>query len=124
MGRKICVGAKSDLEAKRVVLKEEVEAVASAEGLRFMDVSAKTGENVHQAFQALGESLVEAHGSREDCGVSAAQGSPTPIVFSEKSGKVLDDSITPAIHSVEVMESVTENPRRYCCCTCRSDDVS
>ena len=44
------IGNKSDLESKRVVSKEEGEQFAKKNGLVFMETSAKTAQNVDEAF--------------------------------------------------------------------------
>lgn len=44
------IGNKSDLEARREVKKEEGEAFAREHGMVFMEASAKTANNVEEAF--------------------------------------------------------------------------
>jgi len=46
----ILIGNKSDIETKRVVSKSEAEDFARANNLTFLETSAKTAENVDQAF--------------------------------------------------------------------------
>eukprot|EP01116_Phalansterium_solitarium_P000722 TRINITY_DN10572_c0_g1_i1.p2 TRINITY_DN10572_c0_g1~~TRINITY_DN10572_c0_g1_i1.p2 ORF type:complete len:201 (+),score=11.06 TRINITY_DN10572_c0_g1_i1:124-726(+) len=53
------IGNKSDLEEKRVVSKEEGEAFAKANGLYFLEVSAKTAANVDEAFIATAKNIYE-----------------------------------------------------------------
>ena len=50
---KLLIGNKSDLEEKREIKKEEGEEFASINGLEFFETSAKTGQNVTEAFDCL-----------------------------------------------------------------------
>ncbi len=49
----ILCGNKSDLEAERVVSREDGEKAAQKLGIPFIETSAKTGSNVEQAFHEL-----------------------------------------------------------------------
>ena len=51
------VGNKLDLEAKRAVTKAQGEEKAKAYGAIFLEVSAKTGENVKEIFKDLTKHL-------------------------------------------------------------------
>ncbi|KEH18927.1 ras-related protein Rab-2-A [Medicago truncatula] len=51
------VGNKSDLAKKRVVSTEEAEKFAKENGLMFMEVSAKSSENIEEAFVKTAESI-------------------------------------------------------------------
>ncbi|CAO3568389.1 unnamed protein product [Mortierella alpina] len=53
------IGNKSDLEAKRAVTYEEGEAFAKANGLFFMETSAKTSANVEEAFVETATNIYE-----------------------------------------------------------------
>ncbi|KAG7373812.1 small GTP-binding domain protein [Nitzschia inconspicua] len=50
---KLLVGNKSDLESSREVNKEKVEQFCQEYGMEFLETSAKSGENVLQAFEKL-----------------------------------------------------------------------
>ncbi|KAG0071942.1 Ras- protein Rab-2-B [Linnemannia elongata] len=53
------IGNKSDLESKRAVSYEEGEAFAKANGLFFMETSAKTSANVEEAFVETATNIYE-----------------------------------------------------------------
>jgi len=55
---KMLIGNKCDCENKRVVSYECGKQLASANGMKFMETSAKTGHNVMEAFQLLARSIV------------------------------------------------------------------
>ena len=55
----ILVGNKSDLEQKRQVSTEEGERFAKENGLIFMETSAKTAENVEEAFLETSKFIYE-----------------------------------------------------------------
>ena len=55
----VLVGAKSDLEINRQVMKEEGEELAEKNGIPFYETSAKTGENVNEVFFTSAEEIVE-----------------------------------------------------------------
>ena len=50
---KILIGNKSDLSSKRAVSFEEASEYAKKHGMKYIEVSAKTGENVVEAFLSL-----------------------------------------------------------------------
>lgn len=54
------IGNKSDLENKRAVSKEEGEAFAKQHGITFLETSAKTAENVEQAFLDTAKKIYDA----------------------------------------------------------------
>eukprot|EP01059_Diplonema_ambulator_P006107 TRINITY_DN15885_c0_g1_i2.p1 TRINITY_DN15885_c0_g1~~TRINITY_DN15885_c0_g1_i2.p1 ORF type:complete len:232 (+),score=110.85 TRINITY_DN15885_c0_g1_i2:55-696(+) len=56
----VVVGNKADLVGRRQVSKEEGEALAESLGTRLVETSAKTADNVHQAFRGVvDEALAE-----------------------------------------------------------------
>ncbi|XP_053327327.1 ras-related protein Rab-17 [Spea bombifrons] len=62
----VLVGNKSDLQAERNVPQEEGRALADSKGLLFMEASAKTGDNVCEAFEALGYELLSRESKRQE----------------------------------------------------------
>jgi small GTP-binding protein len=60
-GIPILVGCKKDLENERKVSKEEAESAARENGMKYIETSAKTGENVEKAFMILGEMIYKKH---------------------------------------------------------------
>jgi GTPase SAR1 family protein len=61
----VLLGNKSDLEESRQVRFEEVEEVCRSKGITFMEVSAKSGEHVAQAFEKLAEMLMKIYPKEE-----------------------------------------------------------
>jgi small GTP-binding protein len=55
----ILVGNKTDLVDSRVVKKEEGEALAKQLGLSYIETSAKTGENIEDAFKMLALQIIK-----------------------------------------------------------------
>ncbi|XP_015280315.1 PREDICTED: putative Ras-related protein Rab-42 [Gekko japonicus] len=56
----VLVGHKSDLEAERKVGQKEAEKLASSLGAKYIETSAKTSQNVKEAFQTLTSVIYEA----------------------------------------------------------------
>lgn len=93
------IGNKCDLESARQVSREEGEAFARRNGLVFMETSAKTAENVDEAFlktahliyenvQAgvIDGSIVTSKATRGTANITQAQGAPGGNGGSENSG--------------------------------------
>ena len=55
----LVVGNKADLAADRQVPREEAEAFARANGLKYIETSAKTAENVDAAFLSSAQDIYE-----------------------------------------------------------------
>ena len=55
----VLVGNKADLQQKRVILQEEAEAMAHHFSVKFVEVSALSGENVEKVFKEIAAELVE-----------------------------------------------------------------
>eukprot|EP00703_Trepomonas_sp_PC1_P002813 JAP93793.1 Rab1a [Trepomonas sp. PC1] len=53
---KILIGAKIDL--KRIVKKEEAEEFANSQGMKYIETSSKTGDNIQEAFLELGRGML------------------------------------------------------------------
>ena len=53
------VGNKTDMEEKRVVSQGEAQALAVEKGMIFLEVSAKTGDNIDELFEAIAKVCAE-----------------------------------------------------------------
>jgi Ras-related protein Rab-1A len=62
----ILVGNKIDLKDERVVTFEEGEALAEELGISYIETSAKTGENIDEAFKMLALELVNRYLTTEE----------------------------------------------------------
>lgn len=69
---KLLVGNKSDLTAKRVVTTEQGKEFADSLGIEFLETSAKTSQNVEQAFLTMA-SQIKARMKSQPTGASGAQ---------------------------------------------------
>ncbi|MHA1376944.1 MAG: Rab family GTPase [Candidatus Helarchaeota archaeon] len=54
----LILGNKIDLKNKRIVNKSDAELIAKKYGLDYMEISAKTGENINEAFFKLAKRLI------------------------------------------------------------------
>ena len=61
------VGNKTDLEAERQVTKEEGEEFAKSRKLRFIETSAKDGENISEPFEIIASELARQKYVRKRC---------------------------------------------------------
>lgn len=55
----ILVGTKADLSSRRAVTLEMIQAVQNKYGIEYVEVSAKNGTNVNQAFERIAELILE-----------------------------------------------------------------
>lgn len=55
----IVIGNKSDLVEKRVISRERAEALSKKMGMKYVETSAKTAENVTEAFVTMARSIYE-----------------------------------------------------------------
>lgn len=55
---KVLIGTKYDLDGERKVTVEEGKRLADTYGIPFLEVSAKNGYQVREAFEALGREIV------------------------------------------------------------------
>ena len=55
----LLLGNKADIDRKRAVLQEEGQKYADTLGWKFMETSAKSGQNVEEAFLTIAKQLVE-----------------------------------------------------------------
>ncbi len=56
---KMLVGNKLDLDKERIVQQREGSALANKYDIPFIEVSAKTGENIAEAFGKIGQLIVD-----------------------------------------------------------------
>lgn len=62
----IVFGNKDDLEEKRDVSKEDIEAFIQTKGLIYFEGSAKTSHNVKEAFEKMAELVFESSGNKAE----------------------------------------------------------
>ena len=63
---KILVATKNDLEGERSVSIEEGEELAKKHGIKFLEVSAKSGYKVKDCFESLGEEIIQKYDDDDD----------------------------------------------------------
>ena len=61
----VLLGNKCDLEEGRQVQKDDVEQLCSSKGIEYLQVSAKTGDNVNKAFERMAELLMKVYPKQE-----------------------------------------------------------
>ena len=71
------VGNKIDLEEKRVVPTEEGKDLAKTFGVKFLETSAKTGENVEKVFRELAEDVYKKQNAAPQEETAESQAKPT-----------------------------------------------
>ena len=86
------VGNKTDLAAERTVSQEEAQKFAETQELNYIETSAKTGENVEEAFLKTGTSLLAKLASGEIAPASAQPAGGAPIVKVDNKKKQKKDS--------------------------------
>ena len=87
------VGNKADMAAERKVSQEEAEAFAKAHELNYIETSAKTGDNIEEAFFKTGVSLLQKLASGQIAPASTTPASGAPIVkISDTKKKVKENS--------------------------------
>lgn len=55
----VLIGNKSDLKDNREVNSEDAARFAEENGIKFLETSALTGDNVHEAFQSLSKTILD-----------------------------------------------------------------
>lgn len=123
----VLAGTKADLDTKRDVSEEEAEAFAKAHGMTYFETSARTGQNVENAFLALTNLVMgigAADGSTPARGAAAAEGAaspaaaaPPPTVVSSPSADASAAKRTPAPGPALQLSATVNKPatRRTCC---------
>jgi small GTP-binding protein len=71
---KVLVGTKCDLADERVVASETGEQLAAKFGMQFLEVSAKTGERIKDAFEMLGTEIDEKRTKNGGAGLEDVSG--------------------------------------------------
>ena len=83
------IGNKNDLDDKREVTFEEASAFAQENGLVFLEASAKTGENVEQAFFKTAKTIfqnIQEGVDLSDTGITKSGAENQTVTASQKSG--------------------------------------
>jgi small GTP-binding protein len=78
----ILVGNKTDLPDQRVISREEAEAYAAQNGLRYIETSAKMDENVGDAFRQVAVTIMQTkpeYGVKEEAHAEPEAPAPEPV---------------------------------------------
>jgi len=63
---RILLGNKCDMEEKRMISTNRGQEIAQANGIKFYETSAKTNENIHEAFMTLATDILRIQPKKED----------------------------------------------------------
>lgn len=122
--RKILIGNKSDLVAKRQVTDEHANTVAKANNMLYVETSAKTSHNVYEAFESIVTDIVK----HDDHHASIIAGTPSAVRRRKRGTKRDDDkgsddvddvgsddvSIVRISDVIQPMEN-QRRPKKRCC---------
>lgn len=87
---RILVGAKADLEIKRVVSYDTAKKFADSNNMQFLEASSKSGQNVENIFYSLARDIASKMGAT-DLGEPSAAVVPAKSIFKESDGAYNSD---------------------------------
>jgi len=76
--QKLVVGNKADLTKNRVVTRQMGEELSKSLGFPYLEVSAKTGHGVEEAFQTLAENIMANRGNLQEITLNLKEQGPGP----------------------------------------------